>query len=234
MFHFILLVHTGESINEIEDENSTPVPIITPDFEADRALVPNTYDTSVHELDPTLEQVNINKDTTDSNTGIYSDSLKLPAKNVSEVVVENPAEGFREDSSVDDDSMLKSKTESFVSAIDGLSENQASQSVYMESSFEYIPDGMMTPANDASFRAESLANGLPLNLRQLRQKFRAPALPPRRSPQRKGSKDMDDELSDPNESSDEGEVGDLEGARKWIPPPTIKRPQSVSQYIFCA
>ncbi len=200
--------------------------MITPDQEIDRSLVPSSYDSSVQELESVYEDIDSsNKDTIDQNTGIYSDS---PLNLTTAVEDRKDTAGVvTEDLCIDDDSILKSKTESFAS-VDAESENQASRSVYLESSFECIPDGMVTPLGEASFQPESLANGLPLNLRQLRQKFRTPTLPPRREPQRKRSKGSEEELSDQDESSDEGEMGDLEGARKWIPPKTIKRPQSVS------
>ena len=254
---------TGELANEIEDEESTPIPVITPDPDTEGALVPNSSDTPELLEELPLEQTDqSNEGTIDQSIGIYADSPKLTNR---KAVVSEDQNGedvnFQEDSCANDDSVVRSKTMSIVStknridpnevsidpsevsidpsevSIDpsGSSVNQVSQSLYLDSSYEYIPDGMVTPPGETSFIApESLVNGLPMKFRQLRQKLKAaPMLPPRNAPTKlTRSKVSDDELSDPDESSDE-DIGILEGGGNWIPPTTIKRPPSVSWLVAC-
>ncbi len=243
-----LLADTGELANEIEDEESTPIPVITPDPDAEGALVPDSSDTPELQEEQPLEQTDqSNEGTIDQSTDIYSDSPKLRNRKAIISGDQNGEDVIFHEASANDDSPVTSKTVSMVSTESQIDQsidqnevssessmNQASQSLYLESLYEYIPDGTVTPPGEASFIApESLVNGLPLKFQQLRDKMRAaPTLPPRNAitkPTR--LKDSEDELSDPDESSDEDDIGALKGRGNWIPPTTLKRPPSVSWLV---
>lgn len=232
----------SELTNGITDEESTPVPLITPDTEIDGDLVPSLSETALQDdsTDETSEEASTRKTSGEPeghSIDIY-DSINLSSNEDANTAQNGQSEEedcvFKHVISNDDSSVPQSMTVSTsLTDTQGTTDslNQTNQSLYLESSFEYIPDGMCTPPTEVSFRPESLANGLPLKFKQIRNRLRAPTLPPRSSPKPKGSKGSDEELSDLDNSSGDESLGEVPGARGWITATTLKRPQSVSVYM---
>ena len=215
-------------------------------------LVPSSVDvvdTQVSPVEPaTAESAQTSVTAVEQSIDIYGDS---PDLSISRKVV-NPDSSTNEpmDDQVtasvgsgtgvkrgleEDGSVVKSKVLSYDSQPD-VDQRSLTLTSEIESSFEVIPDGTHSPSSESvmAFDPESLVDGLPMRLKLLRHRLKAPTLPPRRPVKEKQrSKGSDQELSDADdESSDLDSVGSLDETRgQWLP--TLKRPHSVS-YWCCA